>query len=91
LQPHVTYVPEVFFVELVPEDRYLIIACDGLWDVLTNDQAFAIVSQYSDAARASAALRDYAHCLGSTDNISVIVYIFDPKSVGKRGKKKSWK
>jgi len=77
LQPHVTYQPEVFFVDLVPEDKFLIIACDGLWDVLTNEQAVSIISDYTDAAAASAALRDHAHCLGSTDNISVMVYIIN--------------
>jgi len=74
----------------VEDDRFIIIACDGLWDVLTNEQAVEIVLKYNEATKASAALRDHAHCLGSTDNISVIVYFFNteihqPRRVGSKG------
>jgi len=55
----------------------LIVGCDGLWDVVSNEQAFQIVNKYVKPVDAATALRDYAHHLGSTDNISVIVYRFD--------------
>jgi len=78
LQPFVTYKPEVYFVDLsTGEYRFLIIACDGLWDVVSNQKAIEIVDRYPEPTRAAAALRDYAYLLGSTDNISVIVYRFD--------------
>jgi len=78
LQPYVTYVPEVNFVDLSSgEYRFLIIACDGLWDVVSNQKAIEIVNKHIDPIRAAAALRDYAHLLGSTDNISVIVFRLD--------------
>jgi len=77
LQPHVTYVPEVFVVDLLPEDKFLIVACDGLWDVVSNTKAMQIVNQYRTPSQAASALRDYAHQLGSSDNISVIVYCLD--------------
>jgi len=77
LQPYVTFEPEVFFVELKEDDRFLILACDGLWDVMSNTKAVEIVDKYRDPVRAAAALRDYAFLLGSTDNISVIVYRLD--------------
>jgi len=78
LQPYVTYVPEVNFVNLSSGDyRFLIIACDGLWDVLSNQKAVEIVDKYVEPGKAAAALRDYAHLLGSSDNISVIVFKFD--------------
>jgi adenylate cyclase len=79
LQPYVTYVPDVFFVDLSSgEYRFLIIACDGLWDVVSNQKAVELVDKYSmDPVRSAAALRDYAHLLGSSDNISVIVYKLD--------------
>jgi len=64
-------------VELKENDRFLILACDGLWDVMTNAKAVEIVDKYGDPVRAAAALRDYAFLLGSTDNISVIVYRLD--------------
>jgi len=78
LQPYVTYIPEVNFVDLSNDDyRFLIIACDGLWDVVSNDKAVEIVDKYPDPIRAATALRDYAHLLGSLDNISVIVFRLD--------------
>jgi len=78
LQPFVTYFPEVNFVDLsTGEYRFLILACDGLWDVVSNEKAVAIVDKYPEPIKAAAALRDYAHLLGSTDNISVIVFRLD--------------
>lgn len=71
-----TYRPDVDFVELTPEDKFLIIACDGLWDVVSNEEAVALVSTTTDPCKAAALLVDYAHCLGSGDNISAIVYMF---------------
>jgi len=77
LQPHVTYEPEVFTVDLRDDDQFVILACDGLWDVVTNEQAVEIAGRYRSPSQAAAALRDYAHMLGTTDNISVIVYRLD--------------
>jgi Leucine-rich repeat (LRR) protein/serine/threonine protein phosphatase PrpC len=74
LHPHVTHVPDIFHLELTPDDQFLIIACDGVWDFITNEQAVEIVGNEADAVRGAVKLRDYAHGLGSTDNISVIVY-----------------
>eukprot|EP01122_Echinamoeba_exundans_P006450 TRINITY_DN1818_c0_g1_i3.p1 TRINITY_DN1818_c0_g1~~TRINITY_DN1818_c0_g1_i3.p1 ORF type:complete len:389 (+),score=105.80 TRINITY_DN1818_c0_g1_i3:822-1988(+) len=82
LQPHVTYVPDVFFVDIREDDEFLIIACDGLWDVVTSEQAVKLVLQEGgDPIRSAAKLRDYAHALNSTDNISVIVFrLNDPQT-----------
>jgi len=77
LQPHVTYQPDVYYVDLLPDDKLLILACDGLWDVVSNEEAVAIALSYKTPAQAATALRDYAHGLGSGDNISVVVYKFD--------------
>eukprot|EP01124_Arcella_intermedia_P015823 TRINITY_DN22393_c0_g1_i3.p1 TRINITY_DN22393_c0_g1~~TRINITY_DN22393_c0_g1_i3.p1 ORF type:complete len:254 (-),score=68.17 TRINITY_DN22393_c0_g1_i3:14-775(-) len=78
LQPFVTYLPDVDFVYLNEGDRFVIIACDGVWDVLSNEQAANIVERVGgDPVRAAAAIRDYAHQLGSNDNISVIVFRLD--------------
>eukprot|EP01125_Pyxidicula_operculata_P010785 TRINITY_DN3555_c0_g1_i7.p1 TRINITY_DN3555_c0_g1~~TRINITY_DN3555_c0_g1_i7.p1 ORF type:complete len:500 (-),score=119.97 TRINITY_DN3555_c0_g1_i7:147-1646(-) len=80
LQPHVTYEPDVFFVDLKPDDKFLIVACDGLWDVVSNQTAVDIVYQFQSPVKAATALRDYAYALGSGDNISVIVYmLIEPK------------
>jgi len=77
----VTYQPEVYSVDLSHDDKLLIVACDGLWDVVSNEEAVTIAKKYKTPAQAAAALRDYAHGLGSGDNISVIVYRFDDNVV----------
>lgn len=86
-------------VELTEEDTLLILACDGVWDVLSNEQAVAIAEAQPTAARAAIALRgmlhastiscrsfflnarvrfaDAAYCMGSTDNVSVVVIRFN--------------
>jgi len=44
-------------VELTEEDTTLILACDGVWDVFSNEQAVAIAEAQPTAARAAIALR----------------------------------
>ncbi|KAK6936373.1 PPM-type phosphatase-like domain [Dillenia turbinata] len=45
LKPYVTAEPEVSFTKRDPEDQCLIIASDGLWDVLSNDLACEVASR----------------------------------------------
>jgi len=74
MQPFVTCEPFVNHVEMTDQDEFLILACDGVWDVISDQDAVEIVGQaHGDAARAATRLRDYAYLLGSDDNISVIV------------------
>ena len=57
--------------------RFLVLACDGVWDVVTDAEACRIVGHAldtePDAAGAAALLRDCAYLNGSGDNISVMV------------------
>jgi len=89
LNPHVTFLPDLFFMDIYEEsDEFLIIACDGVWDVLTNEQAVALVmAENGDPVRGAAKLRDIAFALNSTDNISVVVYQFkEPTTRASRAK-----
>eukprot|EP00004_Rigifila_ramosa_P026582 TRINITY_DN8348_c0_g1_i1.p1 TRINITY_DN8348_c0_g1~~TRINITY_DN8348_c0_g1_i1.p1 ORF type:complete len:316 (+),score=52.97 TRINITY_DN8348_c0_g1_i1:3-950(+) len=70
---------------LVHETRtaeFAIIATDGLWDVLSNDEAIEVVRKvgYSDASVAAEKLVHAAYALGSTDNITAVVIVFQPTS-----------
>jgi serine/threonine protein phosphatase PrpC len=61
---------------LVPSsDEFVILACDGLWDVITDQQAVDLV-QSSQRPKNEAAdeLIQYAMQNGTTDNVTVIVY-----------------
>jgi len=80
MQPFVTCEPFVNQVEITDQDEFLILACDGVWDVLSDQEAVEIVARANgDPARASTRLRDAAYLLGSDDNISVIVVNLKPK------------
>eukprot|EP01121_Diplochlamys_sp_Union-15-3_P005265 TRINITY_DN15593_c0_g1_i1.p1 TRINITY_DN15593_c0_g1~~TRINITY_DN15593_c0_g1_i1.p1 ORF type:complete len:234 (+),score=37.67 TRINITY_DN15593_c0_g1_i1:59-703(+) len=62
---------------LKENDEFFIVACDGLWDVLSYQQVVDIASenlnQGKSCTEVSKILAEKAYELGSTDNISVIV------------------
>ena len=61
----------------------LVLASDGLWDVLSSDDAAAFVRANRlfrperSAAQVAAALASRAAALGSTDDVSVVCVFFD--------------
>jgi len=65
--------PEMRVEELTSKDRFLIIASDGLWDVLSDQKACDIVRRYDSPEEASKRLVDYALSLGTMDNTTAIV------------------
>lgn len=78
LNPYVSYEPEIFDFKLSTSDEFLILACDGVWDVLDNQEAVDAVRKSlresnNDFDKSSEVLRDLAFAKGSTDNISAIV------------------
>ena len=55
-------------------DTLLILACDGLWDVCTDQEACDYIqNEIDDPQRCAELLVDFALEQGSTDNLSVIV------------------
>lgn len=64
-----------------PDDQVLIIGCDGIWDVMTNEQATAFVLKAvrngSSPVEIAEKLIDVCLRRGSTDNMSVIIVLFD--------------
>ncbi|EYU23352.1 hypothetical protein ABFS82_01G061800 [Erythranthe guttata] len=84
LKPYVTSVPEVSVVSRSDSDEFLIIATDGLFDVISNEVACEVVKRCLDnnsrsrrheagASHAATLLAELAIAKGSKDNISVIV------------------
>lgn len=55
------------------EDDFLIVACDGLWDVCDDQTAVDLIRNVKDAQEASQILLDYALNNFSTDNLSILV------------------
>lgn len=70
----VTAVPEQRIVELDPsQDRFLVLACDGIWDVLRDEDAVAVCAAQAGAELASHALVRHAFAAGSSDNLTALV------------------
>ncbi|CCE61502.1 hypothetical protein TPHA_0A04280 [Tetrapisispora phaffii CBS 4417] len=60
-------------VEIIPEDKFLIIACDGLWDVIDDQMACQLIQDIEDPNEAAKTLVRYALKNGTTDNVTVMV------------------
>ena len=54
-------------------DKFLVVGCDGVFDVLSNDDVAAVAFNAPSPVDAAFAVRNAAFGSGSTDNISVIV------------------
>lgn len=65
--------------ELTDEDWFIILACDGVWDVLSDQEAcWCVRRSLKESPSVDAAARKLAgeaFSLGSEDNISVIVAV----------------
>ncbi|CAB4446098.1 unnamed protein product [Rhizophagus irregularis] len=62
--------------ELTENDPFLILACDGLWDVCDDQNAVDLIKDIKDPQIASAKLIEHALANFSTDNLSVMVIRF---------------
>ena len=62
--------------EIDDELEYLILASDGLWDVVSNEHAVAFVKGEVGPEAAARKLTEIAFARGSTDNITCIVVEF---------------
>jgi len=72
--------PEIWTWELSENDEFLLMACDGLWNVFTDDQAIIFARRqlrsHNDPERCSKALVREALNRKSQDNITVITVCF---------------
>ncbi|KAF8200822.1 phosphatase 2C-domain-containing protein [Pholiota molesta] len=62
--------------ELCEDDELLILACDGLWDVIGDQAAVELIRDVEDAQEASSKLLNHALSHHTTDNVTVIVVRF---------------
>ncbi|KAH0793840.1 protein phosphatase 2C [Histomonas meleagridis] len=65
--------PHIKEVQITSEDAFVIIACDGVWDVMSDQEAVDLIASEIDPLEAARKIRDRAFELSSEDNISVIV------------------
>eukprot|EP00877_Chromochloris_zofingiensis_P001081 jgi/Chrzof1/10974/Cz05g19070.t1 len=76
LKRYVIPTPYVRQELLTSDDDCLILASDGLWDVVSNQEAIGIVKDIPDAEKAAKRLTEEAFQRGSNDNISCVVLKF---------------
>lgn len=74
LQPFVTAEPEIIEKNIEPEDEYLVLASDGLWDVMENEYvAKMVLSGSKQFLQIAKTLCTEAIILGSQDNVTALV------------------
>jgi protein phosphatase 1L len=73
LKPYITAEPRIIEGFLGMENHFAILACDGVWDVLTQEDVMEMTISIANAEKAAAAISTKALDYGSGDNITVIV------------------
>ncbi|KAJ0026044.1 hypothetical protein Pint_08034 [Pistacia integerrima] len=76
LKPFVVAEPEIQEEEIDGVD-FIIIGSDGLWNVLSNQDAVDVVQEITDAEAAARKLIQEAYARGSSDNITCVVVRFE--------------
>lgn len=84
--PFISNKPDVFRYKLNKNDKFLVLACDGVWDVLRNEEVvnFILLNCYDNTTQnrinkninIAKKLAEFALKKGSTDNITIIVVFF---------------
>lgn len=72
--------PEFQLTMLTEDDEFLIIACDGIWDVMSNQEAVRLVQQelryHNDPQKCAKELTNQALMRDTGDNVTAIVVCF---------------
>ncbi|KAJ7947384.1 Phosphatase 2C family protein [Quillaja saponaria] len=76
LKEHITLEPDVTIQTIDTYNEFIILASDGLWKVMSNQEACDCIRDNSDAKEASKQLIKEALAWKSQDDISCIVVIF---------------
>jgi protein phosphatase PTC2/3 len=81
--------PEIQRITLTEDDEFLIIGCDGVWDVMTSQQAVTTVRKglrrHDDPERCARELAMEAKRLQTFDNLTVIIVCFVSELGGNSG------
>lgn len=84
-KPHVSHIPDIFDYD-IDNFSFIVLACDGLWDVLSNQEVvdfilyqmktIKIKNETSNKSLNNIAVKlvDYAYDKGTQDNITAIIF-----------------
>nr|GLL32779.1 probable protein phosphatase 2C 59 [Ipomoea trifida]GMD21762.1 probable protein phosphatase 2C 59 [Ipomoea batatas]GMD26317.1 probable protein phosphatase 2C 59 [Ipomoea batatas] len=76
LKQYVVADPEIKEEKVDSSLEFLILASDGLWDVVTNEEAVSMVKPIPEPEEAAKRLMQEAYQRGSSDNITIIIVRF---------------
>ncbi|KAF4380451.1 hypothetical protein F8388_024744 [Cannabis sativa] len=76
LKQYVVAEPEIKDLEIDEEIEMLVLASDGLWDVVANEDAVSLARTEEEPEAAARKLTEVAFARGSADNITCIVVKF---------------
>lgn len=86
-EPYLTNIPDIYKYRLNPKDKFMVLACDGLWDVMDNsDVVNYILKECYDSSlnerinkkiNIATKLAEHAINIGSNDNITAIIIFFE--------------
>lgn len=93
MQGPLTAEPEIASQAILPEDEFILMACDGFWDVFSSQRAVECARQqlrdHNDPQLCSQQLVDEAMKMNTSDNVSVITICLTndapPKRVFRQG------
>lgn len=75
--PYISQIPDVYYKKITPQTKYVVMACDGLWDVINNKDLYKLLEESNNKnnknINLAVDLAEYALKKGSGDNVSVIV------------------
>ena len=69
----VSCIPHIVRYEIQDEDKYLVIASDGVWDVIEDEDAFQLSKNKNNSKEFCDEIMNYTVERGSMDNISCFV------------------
>jgi serine/threonine protein phosphatase PrpC len=85
-EPYVTCIPDIYKYKLTTEDKFMVLACDGLWDVFNvQDVANFILKNCYDMQtdtrinkhmNIAKRLAEMAITKGSNDNVTIVIVFF---------------
>jgi serine/threonine protein phosphatase PrpC len=77
--PYISQKPDVYYKKISSLTKYIVMGCDGLWDVINNDELFEILENFKKnnetKTEINLASKLATECLnrGCSDNISIII------------------
>jgi serine/threonine protein phosphatase PrpC len=77
--PYVTHLPQIYKYKISTGDKFIVFACDGLWDVLSNQDVVDHINELQNNKKFKGnyakELAELALKKGSLDNVTAIVYM----------------